>query len=166
MPRLAWAFAVDRLDHATQRDQIGDVFCDFAGGRYGALVVLLVRDGNALGWHGRVPGGKPLIPIDQISLALGPSSAFQIAHDGMRVFHGPSPSTAHPIENRLWEALGTPPPLDLVVAPVLVKQRVVNLVYAHAIGGGLLADGDVHELAELAIRASEAYVRLIKKSKT
>jgi hypothetical protein len=165
MPRLQWAFAVDRLDHATQRDQIGDVFCDFAVGRFDAIVVFLVRDGNALGWHGRVAGGKPLTPIDQISLPLGPASAFQIAHDGMRVYHGPVPTPVHPTENRLWEALGTPPPLDLVVAPILVKQRVVNLAYAHGTGGSPLPDTDAAELAELAVRASDAYVRLIKKSR-
>jgi hypothetical protein len=166
VPRLAWGYACDRLDHVTQRDQIADVLCDFAVGRFGALVALLVRDGNALGWHGRVASGRPLVPVDQISLPLGPSSAFQIAYDGMRVFHGPAPSSAHPIENRLWEGLGTPPPLDLIVAPILVKQRVVNLVYAHALGGGKLHDEDAAELAELALRASDAYVRLIKKAKT
>lgn len=166
VPRLGWAFAVDRLDHATQRDQIGDVFCDFAVGRFAAVVVLLVRDGNALGWHGRLTGGTALTPIDQISLPLGPASVFQIAHDGMRLFHGPVPSPVHPIENKLWEALGTPPPLDVLVAPVLVKQRCVNLVYAHAPGGAMIADTDAAELAELAVKASEAYVRLIKRSKS
>lgn len=166
LPRLAWAMAADRLDHAIQREQIGEVFCDFANGRFGALVVFLVRDGNALGWSGRVAGARPLTPIDQVSLPLGPASVFQIAHDGLRVFHGEVPAAVHPIENRLWEALGTPRPLDVVVAPILVKQRVVNLVYAHGIGGGMLGDDVVGEVAELAVRASEAYVRLIKKSKT
>lgn len=166
IPRLAWAFAVDRLDHASQRDSIAEVFIDFAVGRFDALVVFLVRDGNALGWYGKLAAARPLTPFDQISLPLGPASAFQIAHDGMRLFHGPVPSGAHPVENRLWEALGTPPPTDLIVAPILVKQRVVNLVYAHAPGGGMINVSDAAELAELAVRASDAYVRLIKKSKT
>ena len=166
VPRLAWAVAVDRLDHAAQRDQIAEAFLDFAVGRFDAVVVFLVRDGNALGWYGRLAGARPLTPFDQISLPLGPASAFQIAHDGMRLYHGPSPSSIHPVENRLWEGLGTPPPSDLIVAPILVKQRVVNLVYAHAPGGAMINVSDAAELAELAVRASDAYVRLIKKSKT
>lgn len=166
MPRLAWAFAVDRLDHASQRAQIAEVFIDFAVGRFDALVVFLVRDGNALGWGGKLGGARPLTPFDQISLPLGPASSFQVAHDGMRLYHGPVPATVHPVESRLWEALGTPPPLDLIVAPILVKQRVVNLVYAHAPGGAIINVSDAAELAELAVRASDAYVRLIKKSKT
>jgi hypothetical protein len=166
VPRLGWAFAVDRLDHASQRDQIADVFLDFAVGRFDATVVFLVRDGNALGWYGRLATGQPLTPIDQISLPLGPASSFQIAHDGMRLYHGPAPTGVHPTENRLWEALGTPPPGDLVVAPIPVKQRVVNLVYAHGPGGGPINVSDAAELAELAVRAADAYVRLIKRSKT
>jgi len=165
VPRLAWAFAVDRLDHAVQRDQIASVFCDFAVGRFDALVVLLVRDGNALGWHGRIAGGGPATPIDQISLPLGPASAFQIAHDGMRLFHGAVPTPVHPTETRLWEALGTPPPADLLVAPILVKQRVIQLVYAHGVSGEGIPDTDSAELAELTVRASDAYVRLIQKAR-
>jgi len=166
VPRLAWALAVDRLDHAHQRDQIADVFVDFAAGRFDVVVVFMIRDGNALGWYGRIAGGKPHTPFDQISLPLGPASALQMAHDGLRVFHGATPTSVHPIENRLWQALGTPPPVDLLVAPIVVKQRCVNLVYAHAPGGGRLDPSDAAELAELAVRASDAYVRLIKKSKT
>jgi hypothetical protein len=165
VPRLAWPIAADRLDHAVQRDQIGDLFVDFAGGRFGAVVVFVVRDANALGWHGRVAGGQPRTPIDELSLPLGPASALQIAHDGMRLFHGPVPAPVHPIENRLWEALGTPPPLDLVVAPILVKQRVINLVYAHGLAGAAVPDQDAAELAELTVRASDAYVRLIQRSR-
>lgn len=163
LPRLAFNLAADRLDQATQREQIGDIFGDFCVGRFDALVVFLVRDGNALGWSGRVVGTTPRTPFDQISLPLGLASAFEHAHDGLRLFHGPPPSPGHPVENQLWEALGTPPPVEVAVAPVMVKARVVNLVYAHGIGGGEIPQADVAELMELAGRASTAYVRLIQR---
>ncbi len=163
LPRLAFNLAADRLDQATQREQIGDIFGDFCVGRFDALVVFLVRDGNALGWSGRVVGTTPRTPFDQISLPLGLASAFEQAHDGLRLFHGVPPSPGHPVENQLWEALGTPPPLEIVVAPVMVKARVVNLVYAHGLGGGKLPPDDVAELMELAGHASSAYVRLIQR---
>lgn len=166
LPRLAWAIACDRLDQATQRAQIGAIFVDFALGRFDALVVFLVRDANALGWHSRLATGSPAAPIDQLSLPLGLSSSFQMAHDGLRLYHGGAPTAGHPVESKLWEALGTPPPSDLMVAPVVVKQRVVNLIYAHGPAGAPLPDTDVAELAELAVRASGAYVRLIRKAKT
>jgi len=163
LPRLPWAIAADRLEQATQRDQIGDVFSDFTVGRFDALVVFLVRDGNALGWAGRVVGATPRTPFDQISLPLGLSSSFETAYDGLRMFHGPAPSAGHPVESKLWEALGTPPPSEVAVAPILVKQRVVNLVYAHGIAGGPIPPGDVAELAKLAVRASAAYIRIIQR---
>lgn len=165
LPRLGWALACDRLDHAVQRDQIGELFCDFGIGRFDAVVVFLVRDGNALGWHGRLHLATPKVAFDQISLPLGPASAFQIAHDGLRVHHGPA-AAIRPVETALWEALGTPAPTTFAVAPIVVKQRVVNLVYAHGAGGARVPETDVAELAELCVRASDAYIRLIRKSKS
>jgi hypothetical protein len=168
-PALAYALACDRLDHATTRAQIGELFVELAAGRFGALVVFVVRDGNALGWYGTVGGAPPPRPVEQISLPLGMTSAFQIAHDGHRPYHGPPPSAGHPIESQLWDALGVTRPRALVVAPVLVRARVVNLVYAHALGAGdsgELTETAIGELAELCVRASNAYVRLIQKART
>ncbi len=165
-PALAYPLACDRLDPATTRALIGEVLVDFAAGRFAALVVFVVRDGNALGWHASVGGAPPARPIEQTSLPLGPSSAFQMAHDGHRPYHGPPPSAGHPIESQLWEALAVGVPRAMFVAPVLVRQRVVNLVYAHAPGGDELADNERGELAELCVRASSAYVRLIQSAKT
>ena len=45
--------------------------------------------------------------------------------------------------------------------PVLVKQRVVNLVYAHTLAG-LPPPLLLEELTELAARAQSAYLRLIR----
>ena len=53
--------------------------------------------------------------------------------------------------------------MGVLLTPIIVKQRVVNLVYAHA--QGALPDTATDELCELAIRASTAYVRLIRQSK-
>ena len=67
---------------------------------------------------------------------------------------------------RLWSALGVDAsPAEVVVVPVLVKARVVNLIYAHALGGGALEDGHVDGLGVLARRAAEAYARIIQRAK-
>lgn len=163
LPRMQLAMAADRLDQANQRDQIGDVFSDFCVGRFDALVVFLVRDGNALGWAGRVVGTTPRTPFEQISLPLGLSSAFESAYDQLRAYRGAPPSPGHPVESKLWEALGTPPPDEVVVAPILVKSRVVNLVYAHGLAGGKIPEADVQELVTLTAHASSAYIRMIQK---
>ena len=49
--------------------------------------------------------------------------------------------------------------------PVQVKNRVLNLVYAHATDGGPLPAGPVMDLQALCAAISSAYVRMIQKLK-
>ena len=163
---LSFGAACERIDTATNRDQIADVFVEYAKGRCDALVVFLIRDGNANGWRGYfAPPTRPKVPVEDLSLPLGGASALQTAHDGGRFFVGPPPSPAKPIETQLWEALGADPqPLEVVVVPVLVKSRPVNLVYAHTLGGSPPI-AFVSELADLATRAQASYTRLIRQTR-
>ena len=165
-PSTTYGVTCERIDAATHRDQIADAIVEFARGRFDALVIFIVRDGNALGWRSHLPAGLTPSPVDHISLPLGGVSSLQAAHDELRPFQGPPPSPGRPVEANLWRMLGVePPPKEIVVAPITVKQRVVNLVYAHPIGGATLPPDVTGQLCELATRAQTAYVRLIRASK-
>ena len=157
--------ACERIDAAPHRERIADVFSEYARGRFDALAIFLIRDGNAIGWRGYVaPPAAPRTPIEELSLPLGGVSSLQSAHDTSQPFAGPPPATAHPTETRLWKALGTTAPAGVIVVPILVKLRVVNLVYAHTLGGSPPPQL-VDELAELAGRAQAAYLRLIRQAR-
>jgi len=162
-PRLPFAGACDRIDAAKHRDEIATTLLEFADGRFPALVLFLVRDGNALGW--RAATDRPLTrPINELSLPIGGTSSLQCASDDLRLFRGRPPAAAHPTETALWSFLGVLPAAEVAVAPVAVRQRAVNLVYAHP-RGDRFEGAVVDELNELAVRASEAYVRLIRQAK-
>lgn len=163
---LSYGAACERIDTAQNRDQIADAFVEYGKGRCDALVVFLIRDGNAMGWRGYVaPPTRPTRPFEELSLPLGGISALQTAHDSGQTYLGPSPSPARPIESTLWAALGAEPlPVEVLVVPVLVKQRPVNLVYAHALGG-TPAQVLITELQDLAARAQTAYLRLIRQTR-
>jgi len=163
---IGFGAACERIDTATNRDQIADAFAAYAQGRCDALVVFLIRDGNALGWRAWVaPPAELKKPIEELSLPLGGASSLQSAHDAGQPFVGTPPSAARPIEKQLWAVLGTQPePVAVLVVPVLVKQRAVNLVYAH------IASSDppsqlVAEIGDLSVRAQAAYLRLIRKAR-
>jgi len=163
---LSYGAACDRIDAATHRDHIVDALVEYAKGRCDALVMFLIRDGNALGWRGYVaPPARPKLPIEQLSLPLGGVSALQTARDTGETYLGAPPSEGKPVETQLWASLGiNPQPPTVLVVPILVKARAVNLVYVHTLGGppaALL----VTELAELAGRISNAYLRLIRKAR-
>jgi hypothetical protein len=163
-PPLTYGGACDRIDAAKHRDEIGQTLVDFAVGRFAALVVFLVRDGNALGWRAYTTAALAR-PIADLSLPIGGASSLQAAADDLRPFRGRSPSPGHPTETLLWASVGVEPSMDVFVAPVVVKQRPVNLIYAHPLPGRGFVDVAVDELSELAVRASGAYVRMIKQTK-
>lgn len=162
-PVVTFAAACERIDAANHRDELADTLISYAKGRVSALLVFLVRDANALCWRGYLASGTS-VHFEEISVPLGAASAFQAAHDTLTSYSGPPPSPAHPIESRLWEALGEQPdPLHATVVPVILKKRAVNLVYTHAPGG--VPIDIVDELGVLAQHAQDAYLRLIRQSK-
>jgi len=163
---LSYGAACERIDTATNREQIADTFIDYGRGRCDVLVVFLVRDGNALGWRGYVaPPNQPAKAIEEISLPLGGASALQSAHDAGQTYVGQPPSPAKSIEGQLWQALGTEPkPVEVLVVPITVKQRAVNLVYAHTLGG-TPPQSLIAELQDLATRAQTSYLRLIRQTR-
>ncbi|MBP8809651.1 MAG: hypothetical protein KBG48_24835 [Kofleriaceae bacterium] len=162
-PKLGFAMACERIDHARHRDEIAATLLDYADGRFPALVVFLVRDGNALGW--RAFTAAPLAqPISGLALPIGGTSSLQCANDDLRPFRGRPPAAAHPTETALWQFLGVGPASEVAVAPVAVRQRAVNLIYAHP-QNDRFEGAVIDELCELAVRASEAYQRLIRQAK-
>ena len=165
-PAISFATACERIDAAGNRDQIAETFTAYAQGRCDAMVVMLIRDGNALGWRAWVaPPAALRKPIEELSLPLGGASSLQSAHDAGQPFVGTPPSAARPIEKQLWATLGThPEPFAVLVVPVLVKQRAVNLVYAHIVSSPP-PNQLVTELGELAARAQASYLRLIRQAR-
>ena len=161
--------AVDRIDQARDREQIADAIITFTDGRVGAAAIFLVRDGNALGWRGH--GTEGGASITSLSFPLAGASILQAGHDVGSTFRGTAQTPGLIIEHKLWAWLGSATPEDLVVVPVMVHRRAVNLIYAHgdddAVGSdgkrGRLDDAVVAQLELLAEHAQAAYLRLIER---
>ena len=153
----------ETIASASERQRIGDALIAYTVGRFEAAAVFILRDSNALGW--RVNSGHTAATtlFETASLPLGGASSLQAAHDSRQPYRGQPPSAGRPVERKLWELLGTPPPGELIVVPVIVRARVVNLVYAHA--REAISDDHAEGLLDLCQRASDAYIRLIQRSK-
>lgn len=165
-PSLSYKDAGAAIDEAPHRNVIGEALVDYAVGRFEACAVFILRDQNAMGWRLYSSIRSPE-KVEQLSLALGGTSALQAAHDSAEPHRGPSPSPGQPIERKLWTALGARvDPTDMLVVPIAVRNRVVNLVYVHGFAGEALPDHLCDELIELARRAGDAYMRLITAAKT
>lgn len=161
-PVLTFAGACERIETATHRDQVAHALLDYARNRFEAMVLFIVRDRVAIGWRGHVLTAAGLRrPIEDLALPLGPASGLEVAYDAARLFVGPSPSPARPVETQLWRAIGAEPdPPGMIVAPVLARGRVINLVYAH--GQVAPSAEQAAELEQLALRAQSAYERMLR----
>ena len=155
------------LDRTTNRDAIADILLRYAKGRFSVGAIFLLRDNNALGWRLHRQGASlGQYSIEELALPLGPTSALQAAHNSGKPYRGGPLSPGKPTERMLWDQLDiTEEPVEMLVVPILVKMRVVNLMYVHAIDGGLLPEDLVTELEDLAERAGKAYAYIINAAK-
>ena len=149
---------------ARHREQLADVVMDFLRGHFGCGLFFLVRDGQARVWRGFAPGIQEAA-IETIAFPISMPSCFQLAHDRRTSFCGLAPAEGSRLQRQVWKYLHCEEPSEVVVVPVQVKNRVLNLVYAHATDGGPLPAGPVTDLQALCAAVSSAYVRMIQKLK-
>jgi hypothetical protein len=163
-PALSAPEAVARIGQGTTRDEVGDAVVDYLRSAFGVGLVLLVRDDTALGWKGFAPGVDASL-LETVSVPLGSPSMLQIAYERRNIFRGAPPADGAALQGRLFKLLKCAAPSEVVVAPVVIRERAVNLIYAHAVGGGPLPDTAMADLVTVAAAASTAFVRLIQKAK-
>lgn len=165
VPMLGVDDAIAALKATTTSDEIGNVLATWLHSTYGIGLVLVVKDilGMAIGWRGWAPGVEQAT-IESISVPLGPPSMFTTAYEGKVAFLGPPPEDGMAVQRKVWTALGSEEPLEAIVIPVMLGERMVNILYAHATGG-TIPDGSLEDAARVAREATTAYARLIRRPK-
>ena len=147
---------------ARHRDHIGAALIAYAPGRLDAMAVLLIRDRMAVGWRSYSARDPDGVASDQLSLPLSEMSALKLAFDANETYWGPPPEKTG-VDERLWRAVGLAAlPQRVLVAPIAVRDRVVNLVAA----SGDLDAATRREIAALAAACSETYLRMIRGFKS
>lgn len=164
---LGYSEASDAIANAANREEIGETLLRFAVGRFAAAVVFLLRDRNAVGWRMYMAAqGSGTKKVETVSFPLGGSSVLQMAYDSQAPYRGGPASAGKPIERMIWDLLNVErPPEEMLVVPIVVAGQVVNLIYAHCMGGGPIEPTAATELAKLAEKASDAYTRLLDEVK-
>lgn len=164
VPMLGVDDAVAALKATTTSDEIGNVLATWLHSTYGVGLVLVVKDilGMAIGWRGWAPGVEQST-IESISVPLGPPSMFTTVYEGKVAFLGPPPEEGMAVQRKVWSALGSEP-LEALVIPVMLGERMVNILYAHATDG-TIPDGSLEDAARVAREATTAYARLIRRPK-
>ena len=68
------------------------------------------------------------------------------------------------MHGQIWKYLHCAAPADVVVIPIAIRERIINLVYVHA-SHGTMPDASVHELQALCTAVGSSFIRLIQRAK-
>lgn len=148
------------LQGASERDQVVELVLRLGLRHAEAVGLLVVNKGMIAGLRGA--GGGLDERIEGIMLAAESESFFARPAAVGRAFRGrPSECST---DARLLRALGRSEVLELVVIPVTVSNRVVNLLYADN-GSNRLGESSVAALCAVARCMSAAYERIILERK-
>lgn len=161
-PALELDEAVKRIQESGSRADVAEALLGFARGLFDVCALLVVRDELAFGWKGFGPD-LDTDRIEAMLLPLGTPSIFRTAVEDNDLFTGAAPPSA--IHSYLFKVLRTPAPQQAVVAPVVMRERVVNLLYGHKRGDSEVDSSDLDALRLVLRQAAAAYARLITAQK-
>ncbi len=150
-----------QLQDVVRRDEVGDLLVRFAYGYLGRLCLFMVHRGRVVGWMARGQG----VVVDDVQ-------AFETSVDAASVFatvrssadHYLGPLTDGPVDRALAKVLGDPPPLDVLLLPVRVKERTVAFLLGDTPGESAIT-APVTELANAVGAAGLAFEMLILRAK-
>ncbi len=150
-----------RLPAVTHRDQVADLLLRYLNRYLDRVALFVVHKNRVVGWSARGEGAvmddiqSLIIPLDRPSIFLN------LRHSGT-YYAGPIPPGE--ANHVLAEALGSPPPEEVLAVPIRIKGRPV--MYAFGDSPGMrLAELPVDEIAEACSRAGLALEILILRSK-
>ena len=150
--------AEELLDEAQTRDEVVDAAMGLCLRFFRRVVFFIVREPWVLGWSG-VGEGMDRSLAASLKIPLDQPSVFRTVSRDKTLFIGRfGPEEEN---QRFFKALGKRPNSNAALLPVVVKGRVVNLVYGDSGAGGTLR----HPMGELLVllqKVPRAYLRIIR----
>lgn len=148
------------LRDARHRDDVGDLLLRRVSTVLTRCYLLMVHSGNVVGWLARGPG----VVLDDVQSFTAernePSVLITVTGGGS--FYGKLPDGA--VNQMLIEMLGDPAASEIVIVPMVIKNRVVAYLVGDAPGSGI-SDSELKELVEAAQKSSVALEILVMKKK-
>jgi hypothetical protein len=152
------ATAAARIDSADSRDDVVEAVLALSLGFFKRVIFFIVREPWVLGWSGAGEGMDRTLATS-LRIPLDAPSVFQTVTRGKTLFIGRfGPEEEN---QRFLKALGKRPGTNAAVFPVMLRGRVVNLMYGdNGAAGNVKAD--LGELLVLIQRIPRAYLKIIR----
>jgi len=123
-----------RIAASGTREQLADEVVGFMAARYRRVAMFAVRQDVAQGWTGAGPG-LDLDRLLSLTIPLNKPSIFTPVLASRSVFVGlPVPG---PSGDDFYEELGSSAPPNLLLVPVILRDRLVAILYADNLDGAL-----------------------------
>jgi len=140
----------DRLCAADVPSEVADAVLDFATRTLPRCALFMVSGATATLWRSRGLSGSSIAPV--IALPVTSEPLFELLHERDH-YRGGFPAT--PGHRRLFDALGVPVPIELILVPGYLEDRLVVIFYGDAGPGGLLRK-DLDDPRDLVAKAVAA----------
>lgn len=147
--------SISHIEQATDPTLLSTLLVRGAAALSGRAVFLKCHEGYASGWLG---AGRVLsLDVRTVNVPLDHESWFGPAVELRAPVLGPVRASTG--TNRFFEALGNPLPLNSFLAPVMLRGRVVALLYADAGPGGTLRE-ELCDLVALVAALNKRFLEL------
>ena len=149
-----------RLAYVEDREEIAAALLESLSSEFGRAALFIVRGDNASGWRA-FQGGVEIADFEKVHIPFARPSVLKTVTEGKSYYLGPL--TVNPLNQRLLATLGGNAPASVLVMPVVVLGRVVDILYLEG-GEGDLADS-LPEVQRLLNKAALAFEILICRDK-
>jgi hypothetical protein len=160
-PPLTFAEAQKALQTSTDREDIARTILQFARSKFRRALLLNVQGDLVTGWKG-IGKGVTVRAVRRIGVSLREGNTFKLVRDLKSHFIGPMKRT--PGMEVFYELLGGGYPQTAVILPLLVREKLVHLLYVDH-GPDKLTPPDVGELLILSQSVARSYEALIRQRK-
>ncbi|MFO0600103.1 MAG: hypothetical protein U0228_32640 [Myxococcaceae bacterium] len=163
-PPLTFAEAQKQLGQVSGREDIARTVLQFARSKFRRALILNVRGPLVTGWRG-IGQGISLRAVGRIGVSLAEANSFKLVSDLKSHFVGPLKHT--PGMDVFCRMLGSGGgyPKTAVILPLLVRSKLVHLVYLDH-GPDQLTPPDVGELLILSQSVTRSYETLLGNART
>lgn len=160
-PPLTFPEAQKQLQSSTNREDIALTVLQFARSKFRRSLLLNVQGDLVTGWKG-MGKGVTVRAVRRIGVTLREANTFKLVRDLKSHFIGPMKRT--PGMAVFYELLGGGYPQTAVILPLLVRGKLVHLLYVDH-GPDKLTPPDVGELLILSQSVTRSYEALIQQRK-
>ena len=159
---LTFAEAQAELSRSSDREQVATTVLRYAVSKWRRSLLLSVQGNLVTGWRGMGKGVREAA-VKRIGIGLQGPSTFRLVRDTRSHYVGPVKRDA--ASGLFYKLLGGDYPTTAVILPLLVRGKLVHLLYVDN-GPGQLTPPDVGELLILSQSVGRSYEAMIRQRKS